>query len=219
MRGKIDRYAYIESAANVIQSGKPLFETIKGNWNKIYFKNSNHLSVELACGRGEYTNGLASCFPNHNYIGVDIKGDRIWKGSKTAFDAKLDNVGFLRTFIHEIENFFEENELDEIWLTFPDPRPKDKDEKRRLTHPRFLEYYKKLLKPNGWFRLKTDSTSLFDYTLEILNNRSDILEMEYTYNLDDSDLKLEHFGIQTHYEKLFSGKGEKIKYLKLRFKQ
>lgn len=217
MRRKLERFAENARRANIIEPDKPLFETIKGQWNEVQFKNENPLTIELACGRGEYTVGLAQHTDKSNFIGIDIKGDRIWKGSGQAIEEGLDHVAFLRTHILELHNFFEINEVSEIWLTFPDPRPKDRDEKRRLTHPRFLEKYKAILKPEGWFRFKTDNTDLFDYTLEILAQRDDILDMEYTKDLYESSLQDEHFGIKTRYEKKFSEAGEKIKYLKFKF--
>ena len=217
MRGKQRRFAYNEAADNVLQPGKPLYEKIKGQWQKSFFNNDKPLVVELACGRGEYTIGLAKEFPDKNFLGVDIKGDRLWKGSKTAYELELNNVGFLRTFIHALDNFFAIDEIDELWITFPDPRPKDSDERRRLTNNRFLDLYKPLLKEDGWLKFKTDSTSLFDYTLEVLNERQDIKELTFTHDLENSDLLSEHFGIVTHYEKLFSEQGEKIKYLKFKF--
>ncbi len=217
MRGKKNRYAYNESASNIIQAGKPLFEKVKGNWSDLYFKNQNPIVLELACGRGEYTLGLAQQFPTKNFIGVDIKGDRLWKGSSMAIAKELSNVAFLRTFIHDLDKYFDTDEVSEIWITFPDPRPKDKDEKRRLTSERFLNLYQSVLQPDGWLKLKTDSTSLFEYTLELLQNRSDVKDLTYTQNLDESSLISDHFGITTHYERLFSSQGEKIKYLKTRF--
>jgi tRNA (guanine-N7-)-methyltransferase len=218
MRGKKSRYAYNESAKNIIQAGKPLFETIKGKWADLYFKNDNPIVLELACGRGEYTLGLAAQFPEKNFIGVDIKGDRLWKGSSTAVANELTNVAFLRAFIHDLDHFFEQDEVSEIWITFPDPRPKDKDEKRRLTSERFINLYRAVLKPDGWLKLKTDSTSLFEYTLDFLQQHSDVKDLTYTQNLDESNLISDHFGITTYYERLFSAQGEKIKYLKTRFK-
>ena len=217
MRGKLRRFAFNEEADNVIQPGKALFDKIKGMWCSKFFKNDHPLVVELACGRGEYTIGLASQFPEQNFVGVDIKGDRLWKGSKTAYEQNLQNVGFLRTYIHALDKFFAPNEIDELWLTFPDPRPKDSDERRRLTNNRFLDLYKPLLKQEGWLKFKTDSTSLFDYTLEVLAQRSDIEALVFTHKLDESTLLADHFGIVTHYEKLFSEQGESIKYLKFKF--
>lgn len=217
MRGKQRRFAYNEKAENVIQPGKPLFEAIRGHWNERYFKNSNPITIELACGRGEYTVGLAPLFPERNFIGVDIKGDRLWKGSKIAYEQNLVNTAFLRTPIHNLNDFFAKDEVDEIWLTFPDPRPKDRDERRRLTHERFIDMYHHVLQPAGWFRLKTDSAVLFDYTLDTFTKRHDIRDMEFTRNLATSPLLPEHHGLTTHYERLFTGQGASIKYLKCRF--
>jgi tRNA (guanine-N7-)-methyltransferase len=219
MRSKIARFAHNEAASNVLQAGKPLFETIKGNWQKLFFKNNKPITIELACGRGEYTIALAKIFPERSFIGVDIKGDRLWKGSSIALEEGLENVGFLRIFVHDLDELFAENEISEIWLTFPDPRPKDRDEKRRLTSKRFIELYKHVLQPDGWFKFKTDNTELFNYTLEELQLRKDVVDLAYTYNLAESELLKEHYGITTRYEDLFVRKGEKIKYLKFRFKE
>jgi len=217
MRSKTARFDHNREAVNLLQAGKPLFKNVKGNWQKEFFKNQQPITIELACGRGEYTLGLARQFPDRNFIGVDIKGDRLWKGSSIAMEESLTNVGFLRTYILDIGNYFDKNEADEIWLTFPDPRPKDREEKRRLTSKRFIESYKDILKPDGWFKFKTDNTALFDYTMEELNMRKDIIALEHTYDLGNSPLLAEHYGIITRYEELFSGKGEKIKYLKFKF--
>lgn len=219
MKSKLKRFEINASRENVIEPGKEIYEKIKGHWKESYFKNENPMTVELACGRGEYSVGLARKFPQQNFLGVDVKGDRLWKGSTWAFDENLKNVGFLRTQILNIESFFEENEIDEIWLTFPDPRPRKRDVKRRLTSPRFLEMFKKILKQDGWFRFKTDNTNLFDYTLEELNLRSDILDLKFTHDLYESDLREEGFDIKTRYEEIFSAQGEKIKYLRFRFKK
>lgn len=217
MKRKQERFRIIEERDNVLEPTKPLFTQIKGNWLTGYFKNTNPISVELACGRGEYTVGLASLFPNRNFVGVDIKGERIWKGSTIAVEKQLDNVAFLRTQILYIENFFEQAEIDELWLTFPDPRPRKRDIKRRLTSPRFLEMYKRLVRPGGIIRLKTDNTGLFQYTLEELGNRSDITDLVYTFDLYQSDLRPECFDIKTRYEEAFASQGETIKYLRFRF--
>src|SRR6187549_4009326 len=145
MKRKQERFRIIEERDNVIERSKDVFEAIKGNWRSTYFKNDNPITVELACGRGEYTIGLAKLFPERNFIGVDIKGERIWKGSTLAEEQNLTNAAFLRTQILLIENFFEVGEVDEIWITFPDPRPRKRDIKRRLTNPRFIDMFKKLL--------------------------------------------------------------------------
>ena len=194
-----------------------MFDTIKGKWCTEYFHNNRPITAELACGRGEYSVALAQLFPERNFIGVDMKGDRIWKGSTWAVERNLKNVGFLRTQILNIEAFFEPGELDEIWLTFPDPRPKKRDIKRRLTSPRFMDVYKRLLKPGGFFRFKTDNTGLFDYTLEQLGYRNDLADFAYTHDVYNSDLRTECFDIKTRYEEMFASKGEKIKYLRFRF--
>src|SRR5690606_37442288 len=189
-----------------------------GKWGSDHFKNDPPITVELACGRGEYSVGLGGLFPQRNYIGVDVKGERIWKGSTWAIEKGLPNVAFLRTQILSIENFFDPDEIDEIWMTFPDPRPRKRDIKRRLTSPRFLDMYKRLLRPHGYFRLKTDNTVLFEYTLEELQLRTDITDFAFTTDLYSSELRPECFDIHTRYEEEFAAKGEKIKYLRFRFK-
>ncbi len=217
MKRKLERFEIIAGRENVIQPGKEIYERIKGNWNEMYFKNSNPITVELACGRGEYTIGLGKLFPERNFVGVDIKGDRIWKGSTLAVENKLYNVGFLRAPILMTGNFFDPGEIEEIWLTFPDPRPRKKDIKRRLTSPRYMEIYKELLKPGGTVRLKTDSTGLFEYSLEEIRGREDATGLEVTHDLYDSNLRPECYEIKTRYEEMFASQGEKIKYLRFRF--
>ncbi len=218
MKRKQERFRIIEERSNVIERSKEdIFESIKGNWRSTYFKNDNPITVELACGRGEYTIGLAKLFPEKNFIGVDIKGERIWKGSTLAVEQGLTNVAFLRTPILLIDNFFEPGELDEIWLTFPDPRPRKRDIKRRLTSSRFLNKFKDLLKPGSYFRLKTDNTGFYEFTLEELENRKDISDYKFTDDVYQSDLRPECFDIKTKYEEMFASKGEKIKYLRFKF--
>jgi len=217
MKSKLKRFEIIASRENVIEPGKELYQDIKGNWNSIYFKNTNPITVEFACGRGEYSVNMARIMPERNFIGVDKKGDRIWKGSTWAVEDQINNVAFLRTDILFIESFFEPGEVDEIWLTFPDPRPRIRDIKRRLTAVRFMEMYKKLLRPGGYFRFKTDNTDLFNFTLEQLALRSDIRDFEYTHDLYESHLRPECYDIKTRYEEMFASKGEKIKYLRFTF--
>jgi len=217
MKRKLERFKEIESLPNVVEPFKEIYHYVKGKWNKDFFKNENPITLELACGRGEYTIGLAKLFPSRNYIGVDIKGERIWKGSTRAVSENLNNVAFLRTMILLIENFFEEGEVDEIWITFPDPRPRLRDIKRRLTSPRFLEIYKRLLKPGGYVRLKTDNTGLYEFSLEELQSRKDIADLKFTADVYNSDLRPECFDIRTRYEEAFASQGEKIKYLRFRF--
>jgi tRNA (guanine-N7-)-methyltransferase len=218
MKRKQERFRIIEERQNVIEPSKAIYGNIKGKWRTDHFKNENPLTIELACGRGEYSVGLGKLFPDRNYVGVDIKGERIWKGSTWAEEQKLANVAFLRTQILLIENFFEPGEVDEIWMTFPDPRPRKRDIKRRLTSPRFIEMYKRLLKPGGYVRLKTDNTKLYEYTLEEIQGRSDIAELQYTDDVYQSALRPECFDIKTRYEEEFAAKGEKIKYLRFIFK-
>ena len=217
-RKKLVRFKENEENPNVIQDGKEIFETIKGNWNETQFQNENPIVVELACGRGEFTVGLGRVFRDQNFIGVDIKGSRIWKGSSTATAEGIHNVAFLRTQIEQLDKFFAAGEISELWITFPDPFPRDGDEKRRLTSPRFLEMYKPLLKAGGTVHFKTDNTGLFDYSLELFQSREDINLIGFTHDFYQSEWKDDHFGIQTRYEKMFSEKGEKIKYLKFQFK-
>ncbi|MEO5980429.1 MAG: tRNA (guanosine(46)-N7)-methyltransferase TrmB [Chryseolinea sp.] len=214
MKRKLERFRIIEARDNVIERTKDNYDSMKGNWRSKYFKNDNPVTLELGCGRGEYTVNLAKAFPEKNFIGVDIKGERIWKGSTLAEENNLTNVAFLRTPILLIENFFLSEEVDEIWITFPDPRPRKRDIKRRLTSTRYLELYKKIIKPASFIRLKTDNTDLFNFTLETLQARTDVRELKFTDDLYASDLRPECFDIRTKYEEQFSARGEKIKYLR-----
>lgn len=216
MRNKLARFQENAQRENVIEPGKPVFDTIKGNWHQ-HFGNDHPVVLELGCGKGEYTVGLASIFPERNFIGIDVKGARIWKGSKIAEEEGLSNVAFLRIRILEIEQYVAENEASEIWITFPDPRPRDRDEKRRLTSTRFLDIYKRITKPGGWIHFKTDNTPLFDFTLELLQNRDDITALAYTRDFHTSDMPERQYNIITGYEKRFVEQGVKIKYLKFRF--
>ena len=218
MRAKKTRFSHNQTADNVIQEGKPLFEQIKGKWQSLYFENNNPITLELACGYGEYTTGLAKIYPERNFVGVDIKGDRLWQGSVVAMEENLENAAFLRGLVHDLGDYFAKDEVSEIWLTFPDPRPKNKDERRRLTGNRFIELYKAALKPAGWLKLKTDDTDLFEYTLGVLELRDDVVDLAFTDDLAGSAMLAEHHGIITRYEQMFSEKGRKIKYLKFRFK-
>jgi tRNA (guanine-N7-)-methyltransferase len=217
MKSKLVRFKIISERENVLEPGKELYFSIRGKWDALYFKNESPITVELACGRGEYTIGLANLFPERNFIGVDLKGDRIWKGSTWAVEQSLDNVAFLRAQILTITNFFDEGEVDELWLTFPDPRPRKRDAKRRLTHSRFLDLYKHILRKGGTMRFKTDNTGLFEFTLSELQQRGDISNLEYTYDLYASDMRHECHDINTKYEEMFTAKGEQIKYLRFQF--
>lgn len=216
MRKKQQRFAENKISRNVIEPGKPLFDNIKGKWHD-FFDNDNEIVVELACGRGEYSTGLGAIYKNRNFVGVDIKGNRIWIGSKKAKLEDLENVAFLRTQIDHLEKFFEPGEINEIWIVFPDPRPKSSDERRRLTSPKYLEIYQKLIKPGGFVHLKTDNTALFDYTLEVLKDRTDVKGLEYTRKLYKSKYADDHHDIKTKFENQFSEQGHEIKYLKFKF--
>jgi len=219
MPSKLEKFAELETFKNCfgfffdnISQGQP-FAT-KGKWRNDYFKNNNPLVLELGCGKGEYTVGLAENNQNKNYIGVDIKGNRIWTGAKQALDKKMSNVAFLRTRIDFIDHCFLENEVDEIWITFPDPQPQKTRARARLTHPIFTNRYKKFLKPKGIVHLKTDSTSLYEYTLEVIveNNYSLLWHTKDLYKNCPAD-RQELINIKTYYEKLFTEKGEDIKYI------
>lgn len=190
---------------------------LKGKWNSDFFKNDNPIVLELGCGKGEYAVGMGKKYPNKNFIGVDIKGARIWDGATKVTEQELKNIGFLRTKIDFIDSFFTENEIDEIWLTFSDPQPKKPN--KRLSSKWFIDKYRKFLKPGGIVHLKTDSDLLFESTME------QIEEHKYDCSLSSWDLydeivedldadTREILEIKTHYEKIFSAKGFKIKYCK-----
>lgn len=217
MRHKLKRFEENKQRPNVIESGKPLFSTIKGKWNAEYFHNTNPIVLEIGAGRGEYTVDLARRFPQKNFIATDIKGDRLWKGSGVALEEGLTNTAFLRMYVEQIEDVIAKQEIDEIWIPFPGPRPKKTQANKRLTGHKFLDIYKRIIKPGGLVRLKTDSDILFAWTLEILKERDDIATLEYTDNLYESDLLEEHFDIQTRFEKKFIKRGKTMKYLKFTF--
>ncbi len=217
MRKKKEKFLDNINSKNVIEEGKDIFETIKGSWRKAYFKNNNDIVLELACGSGEYSIGFGAIYKRKNFIGIDIKGNRIWVGSKKAEQEGLDNVAFLRTQIDHLDTFFEPGEINEIWIIFPDPRHKGRDEHRRLTSPKYLEVYKSILKTGGIIHLKTDNMDLLEFTLETLSNRNDIQGLEFTKELYSSEFAKDHHGITTKYEQKFTGQGFAIKYLKFGF--
>ncbi len=187
----------------------------KSHWASRYFKNNHPIILELGCGKGEYTIGLAERFPQVNFIGIDIKGERIWTGAKKAYLEKIPNVAFIRTRIEFINSFFGQDEVDEIWLTFPDPQLKKQRNKKRLTTARFLTLYRKFLKDNGIIHLKTDSPILFEYTLELARLNQLTIEHETNDLYGDENPELV-YGIKTFYEKQFIVEGFKIHYLKFR---
>lgn len=192
---------------------------LKGNWKKDHFGNENPIVLELGCGKGEYTVGLADHFPHKNFIGVDIKGARIWAGAKDAIDRDIQNAAFLRTKIDFITDYFGPEEVDEIWLTFSDPQPNKP--RKRLTSKIFIDKYRKILKPGGIVHLKTDSDVLFESTEEEIKEHGyECLELTWDLygtlpsDLDDKTKEILH--IKTHYEQLFTAKGSVIKYCKFK---
>ena len=213
-KDKLRRFAEIDTFANVFQleEGMPL----KGNWVKTNFENTNPLVLELACGKGEYAVNLAQLFPDKNFIGIDYKGNRIWRGAKTALEEKIKNVAFLRIQIENLPDYFSEGEIDEIWITFPDPQPQLSREKKRLTAPRFLDKYKQLLKKGGRVNLKTDNDQLYLYTCEKVEELGLIVHKK-TNDLYTSDLVTEELSIKTYYEKKYLLHDKNINYIQFSF--
>ena len=191
---------------------------LKGGGKKEFFKNDNPLVLELGCGKGEYSVGLAKKYPNKNFLGIDVKGSRMWKGARDALNESMSNVAFLRTRIEFIEYCFAENEVDEIWITFPDPQIKKKRAKNRLTHPKFLRLYSSIMQDNGLIHLKTDSQFLHGYTLGIIEGHQHFLE-DAEHDVYNAVLERENMDIKTHYEKLFLEKNMPISYLRFRLKK
>ena len=216
-KDKLRRFAAIKSFENVIEVEPEVDFLLKGSWRKNFFKNNNPIVLELGCGKGEYSLGLGKHYPNKNFIGLDLKGNRIYIGAKEALALNMKNVAFLRTRIDFITDYFAENEVDEIWLTFSDPQRKKP--RKRLTSPLFIARYKQILKPGGLIHLKTDSELLFEFTLDeieknkytCLENTSDLYG-SLTDEIDEETKAIFH--IKTHYEKLFTAKGFTIKYCK-----
>lgn len=204
---KLKRFEEIKGFDNVFQYP----EGMQGRWREI-FNNAHPLVLELACGKGEYTIGLAERYPGKNFMGVDLKGNRIWKGASYALKNNLQNVCFLRTQIEVIDNYFAEDEVDEIWITFPDPQLRLSRSKKRLTHPVFLLKYEKFLKRDGILHLKTDSPGLYNFTKEVINwcGLNLIRDMPDVYSLPDipEDVK-----IKTYYESLDISGSKKVFYL------
>ncbi len=214
-KNKLAKFADLNTFGHVIQlsyselinEGFPL----KGNWNKDFFKNSNPIVLELGCGKGEYTVGLARLFPGKNFIGIDIKGSRMWSGAKEVHLDELKNSGFVRTNIELLAHFFAKDEVAEIWITFPDPQMKRTN--KRLTSVRFLKQYSEILQPEGVIHLKTDSDFLYQYTLASIDRN----QFQVVVNTDDlylSGMADEILGIRTYYEQQWLDRGKKIKYLR-----
>ncbi len=214
-KDKLRRFAEIETFSNVLQidAGKPY----KGQWSTGFFKNSNPVVLELACGKGEYTVNLAQMFPGKNFIGIDYKGNRIWRGAKTAIEEGVNNVAFLRMQIENLVEYFAPGEVDEIWITFPDPQPQLSREKKRLTSPRFLTMYEQVLKEGGCVNLKTDNDGLYQYSVD------KIAELKLPSHIQTADLYHSEFAdevlsIKTYYEKKYLKDNKNINYLKFSFK-
>jgi len=191
---------------------------LRGKWRTDFFNNDHPITLELGCGKGEYTTGLAERYPEKNYIGIDIKGARMWKGCKYSNDRQMTNVAFIRTRINLIGFLFAPQEISEIWLTFPDPQPQLSREKKRLTSPEFLERYKTILQPEHQIHLKTDDTGLFEYTLSVIKTFGHNLNY-MTNDVYNADAPEEVKNITTFYEAMFLEEGKKINYLNFRLKQ
>jgi tRNA (guanine-N7-)-methyltransferase len=209
-KNKLAKFAEVEQFSNCYQYDKDQ----KGQWQSA-FKKPGDLILELACGKGEYTVGMARMHPENNYMGLDVKGNRIWKGAKTALEDGLSNVAFLRCQINGIEEYFDKGEVREIWITFPDPQPREGKAKHRLTHPRFLEKYKQIGIDGICINLKTDSSSLYAYTKEVIdeNNLELLADSADVYAWEG---RPEELNIQTYYENIWLTEGKKIKFLKFR---
>ncbi|WP_159019047.1 MULTISPECIES: tRNA (guanosine(46)-N7)-methyltransferase TrmB [unclassified Algibacter] len=221
-KNKLKRFRENETFSNVFQpSREELVEStfsLKGEWRSKVFKNDNPLVLELGCGKGEYSVALAQKYPNKNFIGVDIKGARFWRGAKTAIEENIPNVAFLRTQIELIDHAFANNEVDEIWITFPDPQIKYKRTKHRMTNAVFLERYKQILKPDGVMNLKTDSEFMHGYTLGLLHGAGhEVLYANHNVYKQEGSPE-EVTSIQTFYESQYLEKNKPITYIKFKIK-
>ena len=221
-KNKLKRFKENETFANVVQPTREEVVSgsfkLKGNWNKDFFKNDNPIVLELGCGKGEYSVSLAQRHPNKNFLGIDIKGARFWRGAKTALEDGLENVGFLRTQIELVDQIFVAGEVDEIWITFPDPQIKYKRTKHRMTNSEFLDKYRKILKPDGWVHLKTDSEFMHGYTLGLLHGLEEDIEYAHhdVYGTDMAPKEVTQ--IQTFYEQQYLEVGKKITYIRFKLR-
>lgn len=213
-KDKLRKFAEIATFKNVLQLDEG--KEYKGNWAKMFFNNDAPVILELACGKGEYTVNLARMFPDKNFLGIDYKGNRIWRGAKTALEEEINNVGFLRIQIETILDYFQKGEVEEIWITFPDPQPQESREKKRLTNPKFLEMYKSILKDKGIMHLKTDSDSFYAYTLEQINILK-LHKVKETTDLYKSNLVDNVLSIKTYYERKYLANDKNINYVQWLF--
>ena len=204
---KLVRFAELETFDNVLQYPK----NIQGNW-RAFFNNNHPLVLELACGKGEYAVGLAQLYPDKNFVGVDLKGNRIWVGAKKAIQQNLKNVAFLRIQIDRINEFFKQDEVSEIWITFPDPQLRISKSKKRLTHPKFLRLYQQILQPGGRIHLKTDSPNLYAFTKRVIDLYGCLLHEE-TDDVYTQQHITPELGIKTHYESLDIAGSKKVHYI------
>lgn len=219
-KNKLKRFIENEGFKNVVQPSRDeIIEgefSLKGDWAQKFFNNKNPLVLELGCGKGEYTVALAQKFPEKNFVGVDIKGARFWRGAKTALENEISNAGFLRTQIELIDLAFDKHEVDEIWITFPDPQIKYKRTKHRLTNPDFFDKYRKILKPGGVIHLKTDSEFMHGYTLGLLSGLGEIIEYANHDVYGSDGVPVEVTEIQTFYEKQYLEENKRITYIRFR---
>ncbi len=209
---KLIRFAEVADFPNVLQYPQGM----KGKW-KDHFQNSHPITLELACGKGEYTVGLAQLYPERNFIGIDVKGNRIWVGAKKALQQGLVNAAFIRTQIDKITDYFEAGEVQEIWLTFPDPQLRTSKAKKRLTHPKFLRLYQQILQAGGLIHLKTDSPHLYNFTRLVISMH----ELPLLEDMDDvyaSPQRKDELNIKTHYEGLDIANSNRIHYLQFALK-
>lgn len=204
---KLIRFAELETFRNVLQYP----EGMAGKWEE-FWKNKNPLVLELACGKGEYAVGLGKLYPDKNFIGIDLKGNRIWVGAKKALQENLTNVAFLRTQIDHINNYFSTDEVQEIWITFPDPQLRKSKAKKRLTHPKFLRLYRQFLIPGGFIHLKTDSPDLYNFTKHVIQLYNCTLHTDYEDVYKEPHIT-ESLRIKTHYESLDIAGSNRIHYL------
>lgn len=222
-KNKLKRFSENKTFENVVQPTREEMINdfpLKGNWNKGFFKNDNPIVLELGCGKGEYTIALAEKFPEKNFIGIDIKGARFWRGAKTALEDGKNNAGFLRTQIELVDHAFAENEVSEIWITFPDPQIKFRRTKHRLTHPEFLKKYHKVLNEKGIMHLKTDSEFLHGYTHGIIQAEGHkvLISSHNVYHPDNRELPEEVTSTQTYYEQKFLDERKNITYIRFTLK-